>query len=543
MTDLPPGFQVEKKADAPALPPGFQVEARNPTRFNPSGLPPSGDLPPGERFRQGVGDIGQGVVKLINHLSDGALEATRNPGGYDQMVADQQAGFDKRRAQAGGSGFDMARMGGNVAGILPAVAAIPAGEGIGGAIALGGIGGAISGALSPSPNAKGEDFWSEKAKDVAIGAGLGTLTGGAVRGVGNVVSPVVTPEVRTLTDAGVRPTIGQIAGGAAKRFEDKARSIPFVGDMVTGAQRRSVDDLNRAVYNQVLEPIGAQVAPDIEIGRAGVDAVENTLSQHYDALLPRITFQVDQQLSSDVAALRTMANGMPPQQAARFEQIVTDRIGTRLAPNGQMDGQTFKLVESDLSYLARGYRSSQDPDVRELGNAVQQLTQTLRESLERTNPALAPDLQAANSAWARFIRLQKAAGSLGSDNGAFTPAQLQSAVKASDASVRKGAFARGDALMQPLADAGKRVLGNNYPDSGTPGRVMAALLTGGAVTMNPLAGAGMALGALPYTQIGQRAMAAALAGRRPAIMQGAGELIRRGAVPAGAGAASLAPQQ
>ena len=49
-----------------------------------------------------------------------------------------------------------------------------------------------------------------------------------------------------------------------------------------------------------------------------------------------------------------------------------------------------------------------------------------------------------------------------------------------DKSAGKGAFARGDALMQDFAEVGQRVLPSTVPDSGTTGRVLMAGLAGGA---------------------------------------------------------------
>jgi hypothetical protein len=118
------------------------------------------------------------------------------------------------------------------------------------------------------------------------------------------------------------------------------------------------------------------------------------------------------------------------------------------------------------------------------------------------------------------------------NEGIFTAAQLQNAVKAGDKSVGKGAFATGNALMQDLSGAGQRVLGSKYPDSGTAGRGLLALLAPGGVaaglatapgsTLGTLGGIG--LGSLPYTQLGQRA-AAALLTARPQLAQPLGNLV------------------
>jgi hypothetical protein len=80
----------------------------------------------------------------------------------------------------------------------------------------------------------------------------------------------------------------------------------------------------------------------------------------------------------------------------------------------------------------------------------------------------------------------------------------------SDNSVRRGAFSRGDTLLQNISDAGKAVLPNKYPDSGTAGRALAALAAGGTATLlTPAAIPALALGGLAtaaYTRPGQAAL-------------------------------------
>ena len=98
--------------------------------------------------------------------------------------------------------------------------------------------------------------------------------------------------------------------------------------------------------------------------------------------------------------------------------------------------------------------------------------------------------------------------------------------------MRKGAFARGNALMQDLASEGKEVLGSKVPDSGTPYRAMTGLLGGsilGAVEPTGI-GLGTTLGGAGlsslYTRPGGAAMRAILA-RRPDLADPIARGVRR----------------
>jgi len=244
-----------------------------------------------------------------------------------------------------------------------------------------------------------------------------------------------------------------------------------------------------------------------------------------------------------------MAQGLPASQQQTFMNVLKTQIFGKLGPQGNMDGQTLKGVQSELAKTASGYLKDPSFDNRQLGAAVSALRDAVDSNLARVNPAdLSEQLANANQAWANFVRLRTAAASTGAMNnsGIFTAAQLQSAVRANDKSVGKGAAATGNALMQDLSGAGQRVLGSKYPDSGTVGRGLMSLLAPGSVaagmataptsTLATLGGIG--LGSLPYTQLGQRASAALLTAR-PQFAQpvgnavsGLGRLIVPGALPA-----------
>ena len=116
----------------------------------------------------------------------------------------------------------------------------------------------------------------------------------------------------------------------------------------------------------------------------------------------------------------------------------------------------------------------------------------LRGLIERSNPQYAKELSAINEAYRIMKTAQKASSSVAADDGVFTAAQLHNAVKVGDKSKDKQAFTEGTAYLQDLSGAGKRVLANQYPDSGTAGRI--ALGAGGLAS-------GMASPAIPLSLI------------------------------------------
>ena len=95
---------------------------------------------------------------------------------------------------------------------------------------------------------------AERAKEAAKGGALGAAVGAPVYGVANVIAPRIGQALQALRQEGVRPTVGQLAGPFASRVEQRAGSIPVVGDVIRGAQTRALEDFNRGAINHALRP-------------------------------------------------------------------------------------------------------------------------------------------------------------------------------------------------------------------------------------------------------------------------------------------------
>lgn len=383
----------------------------------------------------------------------------------------------------------------------------------------------------------GDDFLKQKALQATVGGVSSVAAAPIANAAARVINPNTSPAVKTLLKENITPSMGQILGGSLARTEDKLKSVPVLGDFITNSQRRAFDDLNVAAYNRALSPIGEKSSG--KVGREGVAEVKAKLGKAYDDLLPNLQFKADQQFSSEVGNLTSMIqNGnVPPEIAKQFNNIVKNEVFSRMTKQGAMDGKSFKELETALGQKIKGFGASQNPNDQEIAKALGEVLKSARDNLSRSNPKYAADLAKVNEGYANYARIRSAASSLGAEEGAFTTAQLQNAVKANDKSVGKGKFASGDALMQDLSEAGKSVLGSKYPDSGTAGRTLTALLAGGGgalaithpMTALGMAGAG-ATAAAPYTALGQK-LAAALLAKRPAAAKPISEAVRA-AVPA-----------
>lgn len=439
----------------------------------------------------------------------------------------------------GGQDISAGRFAGNIlspASIVPAarVAGL-VGKGLNaGRVAQGAAVGATGGALTPVQDT--EDFAGTKAAQIGLGAGLGAV----LEKAGGLIKPRVSPEAQRLRSAGLDTlTPGQMSGGVTQKLEQAAESVPLVGDVIAGARQRNIEQFGSAVVNEALGKIN-QKLPKGYVGNRAIEFAEKTLSKEYDKIVPKLSLSINTplpagdavvSLGDDIADIvRFAAQEVDESKAKQLEKIVQSRIIDKFK-DGVIKGADLKSLESTIGSFARRFKSAADPDQKRLGDAFFDIQLSLREALAVNNPMYAKELQNVNSAFADFVRIQKAASSIGAKEGVFTPAQLRSAVRSEDISTRKGAFARGEARMQEIAEAGEKVLGSKLPDSGTPYRIATGAGALGALGSLEPASLALSLGGMgAYTEPGLRTLQALLY-KRPESVYGVPLSNVRSAVP------------
>lgn len=478
-------------------------------------------------FRGARDAVDAGAQMLVRGAAAAGIAPESEVARVDKMNRDAEQQYQKGRAD---TGFDALRLVGQVMGTAPMFAAAPVGGTLAAKTAIGAATGAGFGALNPVEN-PGEDFWSQKVNQAKTGAISGAIAAPVTAALSRIIQPKTSDEVTKLMREGVTPTPGQVLGGSAKAAEEKLTSVPIVGDAIRMGQRRAQGELNTAAVNRALSPIGEKLPKGV-VGRDAIDFAEKTLGQSYDDVLNRVGApKIDNQMLGELANLRNIVANQPKDFAGRLEKIVDNEILGR-TQDGRLTGEAIKAAEGNLGQLARGLRSSPDFDTRKLGEAVDETQRILRSWLERSAPKdVSQQLKATNAGWANFKRVQRAASSVAAEDGVFSAAQLHNAVRALDRTKDKAGFARGDALMQDLSGAAKKALSQTVPDSGTPGRLMAAALAGGGLGyLSPTALALTGAAALPYTPAGQKTVAALLA-RRPELAQPVAEAVRTVGAP------------
>jgi hypothetical protein len=234
-----------------------------------------------------------------------------------------------------------------------------------------------------------------------------------------------------------------------------------------------------------------------------------------------MTVLQDAPFQANISSLKNMvqSGAIDPNAVNFFNNWIDSNVVNKFQGQGAITGQTLKQVQSDLRETISRLSASTDADQRLIGDALKEAQDQVRQLVTRSNPQYASELKAIDKGYANFKRVERASAGLGAEEGIFSPAQLQSAVKAMDRSKDKSKFAKGEALMQDLSESAKIALGNKVPDSGTPYRsMMAALAASGGAGAMGMPGVASALIASPllYSQTGQNALAALLT-KRPDI--------------------------
>lgn len=483
-----------------------------------------------QMLRRAVPDgVGQAIDRFGNALADMGLPVARSEGvqGVDRMVNDVNRRYESGRAAAGRDGMDWARLGGNLIGTAPMIAATPsmAGAGLTARVGAGAAQGAGFGFLNPVVGEKAQqDFGSEKIKQGALGGALGGVTPLVTGAIGLVISPKASQQgsaARMLADEGIELTPGQAAGGWAMRAEDKLMSVPILGDAIRGARNRGNEQLNRAVYNRVLAPIGQTTN---KVGREAIDDVSSRISQAYDDVLTKVQFAPDAQFAQDLGRLQQMATNLPQKEAQAFANTIQREVIEPLSKGASVDGLAFKRIEAQLGERAQAFLKATDAYQNDVGRALIETQKALREALTRANPQYAGELQGVNQAFAQLTRLQTAAGSVGAADGIFSPAQLDRAIRAADKSVRKNAYARGKAAMQDLSGAARDRMSSQIPNSGTADRLWLNAGALGAGLVNPAIPMGLAAASVPYLPGVGRAATGLLTSRPQAAQSIANQL-------------------
>lgn len=456
----------------------------------------------------------------------------------------------------------LANFAGNVGGAMIGLAAPEA--------ALGKLGLATKAGDVFSPTAMGLDAGygalygsGENNNDRLGGAALGGLGGmfggvlgrGAIKGVGSAISPS-GGSMKPLYDSGVFPTLGQrfadkgVLGRVINTGEQALQSVPGLGSLVARARNIPRNQFQIGAFNNALGDIGDALPAGMKPGTEPHAYALDKFNQAYDQARSGMQFAPDAQYQVDLNAFQNnLGNGiLTDPQAAQLGKVIDNAVGSRLKNSGgALNGDAYKSAASDLGRAAQAW--SKSPETAQQASALKDYISVFDQAARRnSHPDAVAALDAADTGYAKLVRIQDASAARGGDPGTFTPTQFDRSVQRNSPGVRSSAYNQGDALMQDYATAGKGLV-DTLPNSGTGERLMTGQVVGGLAGTGGLAATGIPLAAAvkaapvfaPYLPGLNYATVRVLAPRTNPLLVGAGNAVKNQARIGGMFGASLPP--
>jgi hypothetical protein len=530
--EFPDGMSDEQIAEAIS---GTMPQAKAPSSGFAMGLkdPITGVAQMLPRALAGITSLGGTTPNPVSQFFSG--EAKR----VDEMAKAEEQAYQAQRQAQGGSGFDVARLGGNIlnpASLVPAarIAQLARARGLS-PVAQAAVGGAVGGAMQP---ATGEGtFGEQKTEQVALGAVTGPIGEKVVAGAGRVLNPLVSKAEKTMRDLGITPTTGQTLGGQFKTIEEFAENMPLIGTSIQNAKQRVLFDFNKSVINKALAKASDPTKQDKlslpadVIGRDAIKYASDEVSNKYDDVLSKISFDLDFATTSNILGSLSKAKGLDANQRQKVSQTLNDIVFGKFSGQ-KLDGQTYKGIESDLRKKASDYLNSATTSEKEIGDALSDVLGVLKKELYSQNPKQTPTLRRVDAAFSDLSVINVAAANSGARSGVFTPQQFSTAVRQQDPTRRKSSFAKGKAKGQDISDAALEVIGDTTGASQT-GRLALGIGGGYGLLSEPTIGTATALG-IPaaYSQGGQAAIDMLLR-QRPELLQRLGGMLSQQSAPLG----------
>jgi hypothetical protein len=501
--------------------------------------------PPSSGFMMGLKDPITGGAQLLPRALAGVTSgfgAYQNPVSefftgeaqrMDELARAEEQAYQQQRMARGETGFDVPRLAGNVlnpATIVPATRAAQLARGAGyGATAQAVAGGAASGAMQPVTG-EGE-FLPQKAEQVGISAVTAPIGEKVVAAAGRVLNPLVSKAEQTMRDLGITPTTGQTLGGQFGTLEEFAQNLPLIGESISNARQRVLFDFNKGVINKALDKVKDKLPADV-VGRDAISYASQQVSDKYDEVLSKMTFDLDFATTSNILSALSKNTNLSANQRQEVAQTLNDVVLGKFSGQ-KLDGKTFKGIESDLRKKASNYMNSTTASEREVGEALSDVLGVLKKELYFQNPKQTPQLRRVDSAYSDLSVINIAAANSGAANGVFTPKQFSTAVRQADKTRNKSAFAKGAAKSQQISDAGIQVLGDQSKAT-LEGNIATRVAGGYGMLTEPAIAAGLVTGVpAMYSESGQ-AVLDALLRSRPDLLKQAGGMLTRNAPQAGA---------
>jgi hypothetical protein len=364
-------------------------------------------------------------------------------------------------------------MAGEIAGMIvnPVNKVIPfagVGKGILSATVRGATQGAMLNALTTPVTDENKSFITQKAKQAVTGGIAGGVGGAVIKGASKLVEPVSNAlsksgneAVKTLREAGVPIDIAQATGSKAWQREKAALADnPF-----TAGKEAEFAATQKAAYNKAIAKTMGEEADSItpEV----IQRAKDRLGQNYDDIAMRNNIHFDKELNSSIKNIESEAQQvLNPEQFSTIKRQVDNILAKADENGGALHGDQYLSLKRVLDKVSK----KSDTDV---ANYAKELKETLLEGLSRSaeksgNGADVKLLKETNKQYGNMKKIEDVA--LKDPEGNVSPALLHNSLATKG---KRNAIYQEDPQLANLARAGKQILSNTTPNSGTMARMLA----------------------------------------------------------------------
>ena len=355
--------------------------------------------------------------------------------------------------------------------------------GVTGAAKVAGIEGALYGFGA------GEGGAAERAKSAAVGGTIGAAVGKG----SDVLFPKVSDAAKKLMKEGVRLTPAQRVGGTARAIEEKAKSIPFVGEIITSAEAQALNDFNRASMNNVLRMLGERkTLPKDLSGNEAYEFINDAVSNAYDQVIPKMSVEFDADFENGLVKIVQDNASLGEDGLKKLQSKLESILGK--AESRNVSGDMLRTMDADLGAQATNFIRSSVASERELGSALFSVQRLLRDQMKAKDAKVMREYSRAQAAYKQMLPVRSAVSKSSIHGGTFTPSKLLAGSRAADKSKDKIVTAKGKAPQQEFGQMAADVLGPTVPNSGTADRA-ALIVALNEARKRPLGALGYGLGA------------------------------------------------
>jgi Transglycosylase SLT domain len=333
--------------------------------------------------------------------------------------------------------------------------------------------GAAQGALQPTLPEENKAF------NTAAGATMGMLGLGAVNTLGRVAQPVKDTlgkigqeSINILKKAGVPLDAAQTTGSALlERVKASLNDNP----LTAGAQNLFTSTQNKAFTKAIAKTMGedtTEITPEV------ISQAKERIGNVYDSIANKINIKADDKFLNNLSLLDEEAkNVLNDSQYGIIDKNIKNIIDKASKEGNQISGQQYQTIKRTLDKLS----GSSDSDVASYARDLKDvLHKGLSDSAEASgNKELVVQLKEANKQYGNMRKIEDIA--LKNPEGEISPSLLYNSLTTK---AKRNAFYAEDPELAKLAAAGKTILPNRLPNSGTVARLTAqyapAAITGAA---------------------------------------------------------------